>query len=884
MRKACFIVASPHWDREWYRTFDSFRVRLCALMRAAIETLERTPALRCFTLDGQVAPLDDFLELYPDMAGRARALIEAGRLVIGPSYVLADSFLVSGEGLIRNLIAGKEACARYGGGSRAGYLPDMFGHASQMPQILKSFGIESAIMFRGLDTKAPTRSEFVWRGSDGTEVLGYRLAYGYWNLKSWSLLGMRAAEHFGDLLARLDERSGTGCHLMINGSDHLFLQPELPDCIDAAAEAYRDVDVVNASLDDFVAELARRAAGTRLEIVEGELRYARDVQIEPSVYSTRCDIKQLARKAENLLEGFAEPLSTLASLLGSPYPRGELERAWKELIWNYPHDSVCTVSSDAVHEEVAARYRRSITISEELMKLAANAIGGRAAPAAAECARTILVLNPRSWPRRDAVIAEIDFPAAVGARDLRLIAPDGSEAAYELLCVEQATTLIEHLYTSKEKSSARRFRIRFIAEVPPLGYAAYRVLPLPLKEKRLYAQRQTLAPMSAAIENEFFEVRADRATCSFSIRDKESGIVWEGVNAFCDAGDAGDEYQYAPPLANDYRYPSLESLSIERNSPLSSAITMGLRLVLPRSLSPDRRSRSKETIPCALSAKAILYAGVRRVDFESVFDNGAEDHILYARFPLPERVEADFAHTAFDVVHRSVDTPPVEEDDNEALAPFKPMHSFAGLSSGGRTMMIANRGTCEYRTDHEGEGTCLSLTLLRATGWLFKEVLPTSRDGQPCTTPEVPTPASQCPGRQIFEYSFVPAGSGPLEGDGHRRALDFARPLAAIVGGAPGDGELPSSLSLLSLSNPLAVLSSVSLARDGAAIVRLYNISDEKIETDVGSSFGIARIARCALDGTPIGTTASGVVKDARIHLRGKEIAALRIEFGSLRP
>jgi Alpha-mannosidase len=883
MGSACFVVASAHWDREWYRSFDSFRIRLCDLMGRLIDTLESDQEFRCFTLDGQTAPLDDYLELYPEQEARLRELVASGRLSIGPFYVLADSFLVSGEGLIRNLLAGREACERFGARSSAGYLPDMFGHCSQLPQILKAFGIESAILYRGIEARVCKRSEFLWRGADGTAIQGYHLAYGYWNLKSWGLLGKGPVEHFDELLGRLEERSATGCHLMINGSDHLYPQPEMPAYVAMAAKAHPELDVRNASLDRFAAELVKSCAGIAQETVAGELRYARDAQIEASVYSTRCDIKRLGRRAETQLEAFAEPLSSFAALLGRPYPAGPLGRAWKELILNYPHDSVCTVSTDEVHEDVASRYRHSISISEELVSLAIDAIAQRvAARSSSPCDRLAIVFNPHAWQRKDAVVATVDFPLASGARDIVLFSPDGRPCDYELLGSQELSLLKEREYESKQKIEARRFTFRFIAEVPPLGYAAYRVAPLRLREKRQYQQRQMLASMDCTIENEYFAVEVDRSTASLTVRDKESGEVWRGLNAFCDRGDCGDEYQYASPLRDECRYPVLESLSVERNSPTRSAIRMEMRLRLPLSLGPDRQSRSADTVDCSLRSTVSLCAGVRRVDFETVFDNRAEDHILYARFPFPGRPSEDFAHSAFDIAHRAIDIPPVDEEDNEVTTPFKPMHSFAGLSDGERTMAVANRGIYEYRTDREGENACLSLTLLRATGWLFREVQASSRDGQPCTTPVVACPRSQCKGEQSFEYSFMASRGALLEGGLHKRAFEFARPLAVAAREASPSGELSGTFSLIELSSPMAVLSSITKAEDGGILLRFYNISDEGIETEVGSAFAIESIERRGMGGESLGPVELAGGK-GRLRLRGKEIATLRIVFRATR-
>jgi mannosylglycerate hydrolase len=49
-----FIISTTHWDREWYRTFNDFRIRLCDVVNELLRILDTNPDFRCFTFDGQV--------------------------------------------------------------------------------------------------------------------------------------------------------------------------------------------------------------------------------------------------------------------------------------------------------------------------------------------------------------------------------------------------------------------------------------------------------------------------------------------------------------------------------------------------------------------------------------------------------------------------------------------------------------------------------------------------------------------------------------------------------------------------------------------------------------------------------------------------------------
>ena len=60
-----FLVPHTHWDREWYEPFQRFRLRLVDLMDDVIGRAQRDPGFR-FTLDGQMAVVQDYLEARPE--------------------------------------------------------------------------------------------------------------------------------------------------------------------------------------------------------------------------------------------------------------------------------------------------------------------------------------------------------------------------------------------------------------------------------------------------------------------------------------------------------------------------------------------------------------------------------------------------------------------------------------------------------------------------------------------------------------------------------------------------------------------------------------------------------------------------------------------------
>ena len=162
------VVSETHWDRAWYVPFETFRIRLVRLIDRVLDILDHDSEFRSFMLDGQMLPIEDYLEIRPERRADLARYAQSGRLVVGPWYVLADEYLVSPESLIRNLMVGARMAKALGGFMGEGYVPDAFGHISQLPQIFAGTNLRSAIFWRGIgDEGAGLGNEFWWQSPDG---------------------------------------------------------------------------------------------------------------------------------------------------------------------------------------------------------------------------------------------------------------------------------------------------------------------------------------------------------------------------------------------------------------------------------------------------------------------------------------------------------------------------------------------------------------------------------------------------------------------------------------------------------------------------------------------------------------------------------------------
>ncbi len=416
------IVPHTHWDRAWYVTFQEFRIRLVRLIDRLIDLLESDPEYTYFMLDGQTSLLEDYLEVRPERAEVLKALGRAGRISVGPWYVLPDEFLVSPEALIRNLMLGHRMGETYGGAMKIGYVPDGFGHIGQLPQIFQGFGIDTAFFWRGVGQEADDLgTEFEWVARDGSRVLTIWMPWGYHNLSNvgfpirwgdtsqmvfdWEL----AIEQVKGSLDDLESMTNSSARLLMNGIDHAEAEPRVPELVRLANKAFADVDFRMGTLADHVAHV--RSENGAFPTFSGEFRWGRFSEILQGVYSTRINLKQRNHQVETLLERYAEPLTAFAWMAGACPPEGTqdlLWTAWRWLLKNHPHDDIYGSGIDQIHDEMCYRFDQAEQIGDVLVRDSVRQLA-RQVDFSSQPGMPVLVFNPLNWTRDEVAVGEVDF-------------------------------------------------------------------------------------------------------------------------------------------------------------------------------------------------------------------------------------------------------------------------------------------------------------------------------------------------------------------------------------------------------------------------------------------------------------------------------------------
>ncbi len=376
------IVPHTRWDREGYLPFEQSRRRLVWAIDDMLDAMETPGGLPCFTLDGQTALLLDYLAARPENHARVKSLVEAGRLELGPWYVLPHPALVSQESLIRNLARGLAEVGRFGGALPVAYMPDARGPVGQMPQLLRGFGLDTALVWRGVPD-AVTRSLFTWQAPDGTQVLALYAPLGYMPSPilpaETGALAARLRQIIADLSMWQGQDSPT--MLLLGGGEYLPAQLDLPVILERlwqrkqAAPSFMDVDGEGNSLHAGperhysweLGRLADYAARVRAELDAGKqplpyvgaLDGTRRVPLAVGVVSARIPCKLRDFAATRQMETRVEPLAAWCLLNGYLPDARQHGRIWNLLLRNHAQPSIGGTSCDDVQYDVAQRYHRA---------------------------------------------------------------------------------------------------------------------------------------------------------------------------------------------------------------------------------------------------------------------------------------------------------------------------------------------------------------------------------------------------------------------------------------------------------------------------------------------------------------------------------------------
>jgi len=881
-----------HWDREWYYTFEQYRMQLPGVIGGIIKQIE-SGALPSFQLDGQTVLLEDLLEIQPQMKTKIEALVKSGKVVVGPWYVLCDQMLVSGESLIRNLKTGLSLAREFGKPMMVGYSPDTFGHSQDIPRILRGFSIDKATAWRGVPASVVREgTEFIWESPDGSSVFCHVLSRGY-----FQVFFHEAKDPNNPITKTLETwplSKINNSALIPVGGDHIGAPPSFNHQLQVLKDQFKEISKNSENGDEPTLETVSLASYlTRLQnlqenhkkqipIWQGELRHNDDAKELAAAYllqgvlSSRLYLKRLNRQVEHRLFKIVEPLCTFASSLNmSKYPYEELLFALKQLLRNQPHDSICGCSVDSVHQEMLTRYqtinsildnletrvRENLLLSSQASK--SSSIQGlsrahfhMADPQAQ--VKDFLLFNFSSRPVLGPVAFEMAFENKSMSSEeafnavLAAIGEDKSKSL-QIKETDSCTELFGWSGGVPTYRDITRVSGWLYAETPPLGCANFSEVAKPS------------SPLSksteSSIANEFMTLNFDgKGNLSVDAGNKKFDLTMN----FKDVGDGGDSYNFDPIFEDKAVEAKFVKAGVKSKGALVCSIELVHEINIPKGLeeSSNKKAfedaetkdilkmfeRSKETLKHELRTTITLKSGVPVLFFQTTFINQSRDHRLEVEFKTSEKINETYAENHFSLVKRPVSTEscklPVDKYHEAPLDRFACQRFFIAGDQ-----LFLNIGLPEYAATQDK----VSITLLRAFSKLSRGGL-WSRGGG--AGPHMDTPEGNCLFEHTVDYGWAPFAAKGVN-EAYHLATVFENPLwASPVSQKGWKPKLPPSKqvswSFCQIDNANLVLMAMFEDAQGYNL-RILNTSKEPVTANLNVGITHRYLEEVDLDGYRLG-------------------------------
>ncbi|CDT70572.1 mannosylglycerate hydrolase [Vibrio coralliirubri] len=818
------ITPHMHWDREWYFTTEESRILLVNNMEEIMNRLESDPEYKYYVLDGQTAVLEDYFAIKPENTERVKALVEAGKLIIGPWYSQTDTMQVSGESIVRNMMYGIRDCMKFGDAMKIGYLPDSFSMSSQLPMIYNGFDITRAMFWRGCSERHGTnKTEFLWQSNDGSEVTAQVLPLGY-------AIGKYLPQDEEGLRARLDKYfpvlekpSVTKDILLPNGHDQMPIQKDIFEVMDKLREIYPDREFSMSRYEEVFEKV--EAARDQLDTIKGEFNDGKYMRVHRTISSTRMDIKLIHAEIENKIVNILEPLASIAWTLGFEYHHGLIEKMWKESMKNHAHDSIGCCCSDKVHAEILNRYILADDMATNLIHFYKRKIVDHM-PDREGCDK-LAMFNFSPYEREEVVNTTI----TIRAQEFSIFDENENPVEYFIQDKRQIDPgkVDRQIVHYGNYDPFMEFDIQIKRTVPAMGFTTLHIQGSEKGAVKVAEQKDYL------LENEYYRINVnDNGT--LTIFDKETEQVFDQVLRLEDGSDDGDEYDYSPSrqewLLYSDEFPVETSID---HQGFQSVANIAFRMNVPANLT-EREERTGQNGFVEAQCQVVLKQGSRRIEVRMELDNQADDHRVRVLVPTPFVSETVVADNQFGCITRPTNDPAMavweEEKWKEAPVPVYQLMNFAALENGKAGMAIMSNGLREFEviaSQGDENRDTFALTLFRGIGVLGKEEL-LLRPGRPSGI-KIPTPDSQVRGKLVCEFTLCGFSGNHIDANIMAQARDNVTqiecynkiPYNAMKLNV-GEQNLPMSFSLLSKQQSGAVLSVLKKAEDeDALIMRVYN-------------------------------------------------------------
>lgn len=784
MKKKVFLYVHTHWDREWYREFQEFRLRLIEVIDDVIQKLE-TNELPFFYFDGQTAAIEDYLEIYPEKKEQIEKLIKEKKLAIGPFYCSADSFLVSCEFLIRNLAIGQKYSQKMGCNDFIGYLSDTFGHSAAIPSILKAAKIQNAMLWRGLGNLP---SEFKWN-----DIAVTYLIQGYFqDIFSLDLDYEKKAKLLTSFIDKIAQRSSDNI-LLPCGADHLKIADNLKQQISEINKFLENYEIILSSPFKYMQAIKNNYKKT----VKGEFLDESKNFLLKGVYSSRIPQKRQNALAQWDLSRICEPLATLSYINNySKNWQNEINYAYKNTIKNHAHDSIYGCSIDEVHKEVEHRFIKTNQISKGIKKRIVRDLN--------ENSDKLSFLNLSNYDFNGVVEIETEKDLSKkynaqfvskrkGFTDEKLFAPT------QIPVTEDITTINKYLIEIKNiKSFSTGQGINTELQKHHIDYNI--------------------------IENDFIALQNIKD--KVNLIDKKNNKIYKNFIEIINRADIGDSYTFGALKGDKEIKAKLISSQVLKSEKIKSTLRLTYEIEIPYQsyINTQRRCfASKHNIFVDVSISNLQ----EYLEFDINWENRSKNHILQVRFNLENPIDKTYSEDTIGIIERkfnpnySIYKHLPAKKGIELKTNTAPMQRFVWAQGVG----IITKGLNEY----EIKKNSLNITILRATDKI-------SEPKNPCRgTPAGPPllcPNLQCMGQNTVQFALAFTKKPQ---DLYKYAEFFYGCIVPFFG-------KKKIKQFIKINNKNILIQALKLDKNGNTIFRLINTSNKKQKVNIKKSEIINKI------------------------------------------
>ena len=479
---AMYMLCNAHLDPVWLWRREEGMAEAISTFRVAADFCEKYEG---FIFNHNEAVLYEWVEEYePELFARIQKLVKEGKwCIMGGWYLQPDCVMPSGESFLRQIEVGNQYFEeKFGVKSETAVNFDPFGHNGGLVQILAKKGYKNYLFVRPLGM-IPEQN-FIWRGYDGSEVIGHNV-YGTYNSPKGRVL-----ERVTDMLNNPNDIGflcwGVGNH---GGG------PSEEDwkALCEYQKEHPELQMIPCGCEDYFATVDR----TQLRVIEGPLAHCM-----VGCYTTMVRIKQKHRQLENELALCEKMLAASAV----SYDEKELKEAEKALLFSEFHDSLPGTMIKKAEEDMLRQmdYGREI-LAKNCVKAFFKLCEGQ--PAGKRSEIPVLVFNPHPyWVEQE---VEVEFQL----EDQNFNVP-------EVTLARVRTPEGVYLPTQNIKEDCTfnldwRKRIVFRAKLKPMSMNRF--------DCELYTIKEAKRPIEACEENAtHFLFENDRMQVAIS---KETGLL-----------------------------------------------------------------------------------------------------------------------------------------------------------------------------------------------------------------------------------------------------------------------------------------------------------------------------------------------------------------------